>query len=221
MATVTDIRRCGPAFRRRCIVIDGDTWREVPAALLALLAIKAGDEVDVAGLSARAESVEPGLARERALRLLTACERSREGLRRRLIEDGFSPSVAQQTVEDLVRVGLVDDERFAHALARTLANARGAGRSKIARELRDAGIEDSIAAAALEGALDVEQEESAAARLAAAAAAKPGATVDKVAARLMRRGYRAPIALAAARVAVEAAGASDDPDPSAQDPWDG
>jgi regulatory protein len=206
LATVTDIRRCGPAMRRRTIVLDGDGWRDVPAGLLALLGRDVADEVDVPELTARIEAIEPGQARERAIRLITARERSHAGLVDRLVQDGFDVGVATATVEDLARIGLVDDERFAHALARTLARARGAGRSRIARELRQAGVSESLVEEALEAALDVDQECAAADLLAGRAATRAGATVDRVASRLVRRGYRAPVALAAARKAIEDAG---------------
>jgi regulatory protein len=220
VATVTDIRRCGPALRRRTIYLDGDSWRDVPAALLAIVAVEVSDEVDVEELGAALDAGEPGLARERAVRLITAKERSRAGLARRLVEDGFSREVSQSTVDDLARIGLVDDERFAGALARTLARARGAGRARIERELADAGVDDVVAAAALEEALDPDAEQESAARVAASAAARPGATVDKVAARLVRRGYRPAVALAAAREALEASTHTPDVGPLRADDGD-
>lgn len=212
MATITDIRSSGPARRRRLIVIDGDPWRETPSRLAALLGLSVGDEVDLCDLSERISTEEPRMARERAIRLLTARERSRSGLTSRLIEDGFSSEVARSIVDDMARTGLIDDERFAHALARTLANTRSAGRARIARELRDAGIEETVADAALEEALPPGDEIAAARRLASAAATRSGATVDKVAARLVRRGYRPALALAEAERAIGDADAAIDPD---------
>jgi regulatory protein len=215
VATVTDIRRSGPAFRRRTIVLDGDGWRDIPAGLLPLIALEVSDEVDVEELAERIAAAEPELARERAIRLITAKERSRAGLAGRLVDDGFSRSVADATADDLVRIGLVDDERFANALARTLSRARGAGRARIARELQDAGVAEDLASQALEDALDPEQEREAASRLARSATTRAGATVDRIAARLVRRGYRSAVALTAAREAVEARNGA-----SAEDPTD-
>ena len=211
MATVTDIRRSGPAFRRRTIVLDGEGWRDVPASLLAVLDLEVSAEVDADELAARIEAAEPKLARERAIRLITAKERSRAGLAGRLVQDGFSSQVSESTADDLLRIGLVDDERFANALARTLARVRGTGRERIARELRDAGVAEDVAVTALDGALDPEQEREAALHLARSAAARSGATVDRVAARLVRRGYRPAVALTAAREALEG---------SACEPWE-
>jgi regulatory protein len=217
MATITDIRRSGPAFRRRTVVLDGEAWRDLPSALASLLGLEVGTEVDAAELAGRIDSAEPGLARERAVRLITARERSRSGLVERLEQDGYSAAVAKATADDLVRIGLVDDERFAHALARTLANARGSGRARIARELSAAGIDDELAEAALVEALSPDDERGAARRLADASAKRQGATVDKVASRLVRRGYRSSVALSAAREAI-ASIASDSEDGDRCDP---
>lgn len=220
VSIITDVRRSGPGLRRRTIVIDGDPWRDVPAPVVAALGLSASDEVEREDLSSRIAEVEPSLARERALRLITARERSRAGLRDRLVEGGFSPEVAADTVADFARIGLVDDERFAHALARTLANARGVGRSGITRELRMAGIDGELADDALEEALGGDDEAAAAARIATVAAAKPGATVDRVTARLVRRGYRLPVALTAAREAIAAVGSRGTNDSDARGPFE-
>jgi regulatory protein len=218
--TITDIRRSGPQSRRRTVVVDGDPWRDVPAAVVSALSLAIADEVETDVLAARIDEAERPLARERALRLLTARERSQAQLLARLIEGGFSPGAAHSTVADLARVGLVDDIRFAHALARTLANARGVGRAGIARDLRAAGIGEDLAAAALDDALGDEDETAAARRIAALAAAKAGATVDRVAARLVRRGYRPPLALTVAREAMRAVADPDDTGPAGEFPVD-
>jgi regulatory protein len=228
MATLTDIRRSGPGFRRRTLVIDGDPWREIPAGVAAALELEVSDEVDRDELAIAIGAAEIPRAREKALRLLTARERSTESLRTRLVDEGFSSEVATETVAYYERIGLVDDERFAHSLVRTLANARGKGRSGIAHELKSAGIDEQLANEALDEELGVADELQAAHRLAAAAAARTGATVDKITAKLVRKGYRLPLALTAARGALEArdaargaaADAFDDASSAAQDPFD-
>jgi regulatory protein len=220
MATLTDIRRSGPGFRRRTLVIDGDPGREIPAGVAAALSLEVSDEVDRDELAAAIAEAEAPRAREKALRLLTARERSTEGLRKRLVEEGFSAEVAAETVAYYQRIGLVDDERFAHALVRTLANSRGKGRSGIAYELKSAGIGEELATEALDEELGVADELETARRLAASAATRTGATVDKITAKLVRKGYRLPLALTAAREAIEALGTADDATPSAPDPFD-
>lgn len=216
MATFSDIRIPRRGSKVRLIVLDGEPWRTTSADVVARLELEPGGEVDPGDLGARIARAEAPSARERAIRLLTYRERSAAGLRDRLMEDGYSEEAASAVVADLERIGLVDDERFAHALARTLTHARGLGRGRITRELARAGLSDDIASAALEQALPPDAEFDAARRLARIAAAKPDATRDRVANRLLRRGYRPDVALAAARAEFNEAisqGSSDAFDP--------
>lgn len=206
MSVLSDIRTSRRGSKLRQVFLDGEPWREASSEALAQAGLHVGDEVDAADVETRLAAVEPVAARERALRLLTYRERSVATLEARLIDDGYPPEVARAVVADLCRVGLVDDERFAHSLARTLTQARGLGRARVLRELAQAGIWEELALVAADEALPQEAEIEAAERLAARAAARSGATVDKVAARLLRRGYRPAVALAAARAALDAAG---------------
>jgi SOS response regulatory protein OraA/RecX len=80
-----------------------------------------------------------------------------------------------------------------------------------------AGIDEELASAALDETLGADAEREAARLMAAGAASRPGATVDKVASRLARRGYGLPLALAVAREVMEAQDGSD-PDPVDSDP---
>lgn len=211
MSRITDIRRSGPGFRRRTLVIDGDAWRDIPSAVANQLGFEVGDEVDLSEIEVRIDTAEVPRAREKAIALITARERSHAGLAERLVEDGYSRGVAESTASDLERIGLVDDERFAHAMARTLANARGKGRSGIARELKMAGISEEMVSEALDAALTPDDEYASARVLADSAARRSGATVDKVASKVARRGYRLPLALTVAREALEAHGRAQDP----------
>jgi len=199
MATISDIRTPRRGSKQRLIVLDDEPWRTTSADVVARLELEGGIEVEPDDLTGRIDETEPKCAREKAIRLLTYRERSAAGLRDRLMEDGYGEQAAGAVVADLERIGLVDDERFAHALARTMTQARGLGRGRITHELARAGIAEDIASAALEEALPPDAELDAARRLARSAAAKPGATRDKVASKLLRRGYRPAIALAAAR----------------------
>ncbi|HXF97125.1 MAG TPA: RecX family transcriptional regulator [Gaiellaceae bacterium] len=92
-------------------------------------------------------------AREAALRALARRDLSVHELERRLAERGFSEEERAETVEALVRTGLLDDARFAAARAQALA-ARGAGDALIRHDLAAAGVAPELveeALAALEG----------------------------------------------------------------------
>jgi regulatory protein len=203
---LTDIRSPLRGSRLRELMLDGEFWRATCSEAVTRLGLEGGDVVDPSALLAALAQVEPQCARERALRLLTFKERSASGLADRLVQDGYPVDVAFPVVKGLVQSGLVDDDRFARSLARTLLQVRGFGRARALRDLDSAGIAPDVATAAVDDALPLDVEAEAAARLAAKAADRAGASVDKVAGFLLRRGYRPAVALAAARDALESAG---------------
>lgn len=167
------------------------------------LGIRAGDEIDLAVVESQVVEIERRLARERSLRLLAYRERSEAEVTGRLLDDGYSDEIVEQTVAALVGSGLLDDRRFAHVLARSLVEIRGFGRLRALRELTAHGIEDSLASEALES-LAPESDESARALEAAARLVRSGDTTDRLAARLARRGFGMSHALRAARETVAA-----------------
>jgi regulatory protein len=98
--------------------------------------------------------------REEALALATRAlarrEHSAHGLRERLLRAGVSLSEADDALEELQRVGLLDDGRFAGERARVLAE-RGKGDVAIRFDLERAGVETTDIEAAL-AALEPESE---------------------------------------------------------------
>ncbi len=203
MPILTEIRVPRRGSRRRTLVLDGESWRDVPSEVVSEARLKADTEVDPTDLCARFSEIEPRCARDRGVRLLTYRERSVKELTDRLTEDGYLPEVVSATVTRLVDVGLVDDERFARSLARNLTQIRRLGRGRAARELAEHGIDPELAAEALDGALSLEDEGAAARTLARSLASRTGATRDKVASKLLRRGYAPRVALTAAREAMD------------------
>lgn len=212
MALISGIVAPRRGSRRRVLHADNQEWRSTSADVVKALSLREGHIEPVDDLSARIDAAEPRLARERAYRLLAYCDRTAQELRDRLDEDGYPPTVAAALVADLTRVGLVDDDRFAHATARTLATIRGFGRLRIVRELEARGVDPGLASAASAEALPAEDEEASALRLARALASRSGADVARVAARLARKGFAGPIALRAARQAVGERADGDAPD---------
>jgi regulatory protein len=198
VALLTDIRsRRGS--RRRQLYLDDQEWRAVSADVVRELGLRVGHIESLDDLSTHIDAAEPRLARDRALRLLTYRDRSVDDLSCRLSDDGYPSETATRVVGDLVRVGLVDDARFAASTARVLATIRGFGRLRILRELDAHGIDPEMAAAAVSEALPEELELESALRLARAMAARPGADVSRVAARLARKGFAVALSLRAAR----------------------
>jgi SOS response regulatory protein OraA/RecX len=86
----------------------------------------------------------------RALRALSARDRSRQALEDRLGAAGVAAPARAQALETLERVGLVDDDRLAVARARDLAD-RGYGDAAIGFDLERQGVGGEAAARALGG----------------------------------------------------------------------
>ncbi|HSC51767.1 MAG TPA: regulatory protein RecX [Gaiellaceae bacterium] len=87
-----------------------------------------------------------------ATRALARREHSAHGLRERLLRAGVAESEADEALEELQRVGLLDDGRFAAERAQVLAE-RGKGDAAIRFDLERAGLEAArieLALAALE-----------------------------------------------------------------------
>jgi regulatory protein len=95
-----------------------------------------------------------------AVRLLNYRFRAEEELRRKLREKEFASDVIEATIERLRRQGWIDDARFAVQYARALLRKRK-GRRRIAMELREFGVDDEVARAAIAEAGEEHPEEDA------------------------------------------------------------
>ncbi len=195
---VTDVKTHGRASHRRTVWVDGEPWRDMAVEALRECRITVGDTIDIVGPDERLREVEPRLARERALRLLMYRERSTHEIHSRLLDDGYPADVADPLVAWLVDTGLVDDTRFAENFARTLIRSRGYGRERALRELRTRGIDDGLARSSLDAAAPPDDEPERA-RLLARRLLRNGDTVQRLAARLARRGFAPGVSLDAAR----------------------
>ena len=88
-------------------------------------------------------------AEDVALRALRAADRSRSELDARLEQRGFAADDRRQALDDLERLGYVDDERTAEARAQRLAE-RGYGDVYIRADLERRGLPTEAALARLE-----------------------------------------------------------------------
>ena len=110
------------------------------------------------GESDRATQLE--VARTIALDLLTARQRSAHELRAGLLRRRTPPDVADEVVERLAGVGLVDDVAFAEALTTSRVTHSQRGRARIRQELREKGVDREVidqAAAELDADRDIAQ----------------------------------------------------------------
>ncbi len=211
MALVTDIKKRPAGTRRRVVVIEGDDWRATSADVIAEIGLRTGHDGPLDDLAAAIDEAEPALARAKALRLLNYRERSVAELVTRLAQDGYPDAVARSVARDLESSGLVDDERFAHALARQLLEIRGFGRRRALSDLAAKGVDEEIAVRAVDDLVTASDDVRRAEEMAVKLAPRLGGNVDRIASKLVRKGFPTGVALRAARDAVDAMEDLDDP----------
>ncbi len=89
-------------------------------------------------------------AREIALRRLTAAPKTRRVLTRDLLKRGVKFDVANDVVNRLAEVGLIDDAAFANAWVSSRHLGRGLARRALRSELRLQGVDDEVVSEAVE-----------------------------------------------------------------------
>ena len=108
--------------------------------------------------NADADEKELARARNAAYRVLTCRPRSSAEIEAKLRDKGFDEAVIHNTLSGLVRLGYLDDEKFARLWAESRVRLRAFGRRRIDRELREKGIDPSIVREALDGVFTVDRE---------------------------------------------------------------
>ena len=83
---------------------------------------------------------ELGKAKGIALRALAYRDRSKQEIRDKLGQKGISTPVIENVVRLFSEYGYLDDQTFAHRLARTLLETKNWGFSRIGVALRDRGL---------------------------------------------------------------------------------
>jgi SOS response regulatory protein OraA/RecX len=162
------------------VELDGRAWRTLPADVVVRAGLARGCELD----RPRARVVRRELRRSEALARAARALRRRDlperALDARLERAGYRGEEREAALGTLVRAGLVDDARYAHTRAASLAE-RGRGDAAIAWELERQGVASELVESALAG-LVPERER------AVALVARHGAT-PATARLLARRGF--------------------------------
>ncbi|SDP12101.1 regulatory protein [Nakamurella panacisegetis] len=151
----------------------------------------------VGGSAAVGEQVTA--ARAICLRLLAVAPRPRAGLAQAMKRKEVPEDVAQDVLDWLTQVGLVDDVAYAHSFVRTKHRDRALSSAALRTELRRLGVDDESMADAVE-TVDQQAERTRAAeliakRVDAAMAVGPLAAKRRLLGLLARRGYPADIAI--------------------------
>lgn len=152
------------------------------------------------------------VARNLCLRALTGAPKTRQQLADLLADRGVPDDAAETVLDRLGEVGLIDDAAFAQAWVSSRQSGRGLARRALKAELRAKGVDDEVAATAVE-AVDDDDERETARRL--VERKLPGMLrLDRATAtrRLMgmlaRKGYGGGLAAGVVRDALDDAGAA-------------
>ncbi|MCE5343646.1 MAG: recombination regulator RecX [Eubacteriales bacterium] len=147
-------------------------------------------------------------ALNRAVKLLAIRERSHAEIERRLINAGYLPDTVEMTLYKLEKESLLDDDAFAHAWAKA-RSAKRLGKARILQELRQKGVDNAIAQAAVAD-LDDDAQAEAAVVLASKLLKRnesqtPDVVMRRAVAAMLRRGYTYGEASRALQTALEPA----------------
>ena len=175
----------------------------IPSAMLEEIPLAAGRSADPEGVMAFAEQKAPAYCMRQVIEWQSRRDHAAAEMKRRLTMMGYPASVADETLRQLEKSGIVSDLRCCESLVRR--KKRGRGREALMMEMRARGVDGETARAALEEELDPEEEARSAFRLAQALLAR-GKAPERVFQALRRRGYaRADALRALDRARVEAA----------------
>jgi regulatory protein len=149
------------------------------------------------------------VARAIVLRQLALGPRSRAQLEQKLRQRGCADDIAEQVLDRMAEVGLVDDEAYAELLVRAKQSTKGLARRALAHELRKQGIEAEVADEALAQVGQADEREKAEQLVAKKLRSMHGLDADvqarRLAGMLARKGYSVEVAWPVIREAIDRA----------------
>ncbi len=186
--------------RRRSTGSSWGTRRRAPSA----------DEAD----SAREEMADPeSVARNLCLRALTGAPKTRQQLADLLADRDVPDDAAETVLDRLSEVGLIDDEAFAQAWVSSRQAGRGLARRALKAELRAKGVDDDVAATAVEAVDDDDERETARRlverKLPSMRRLDRATATRRLMGMLARKGYSGGLAAGVVREALDDDGADD------------
>ena len=176
---------------RVSVFVDGAFRLGLAAEVVAAAGLRVGDELAEARLAELEGRDRSWQAREAALRLLAVRPRSAAELARRLRMKGYGPEVAEEVIGRLRELGMIDDAAFAGMLARDRVRLRPQGARRLASELRQKGVDEETARAAIRETLEGEETDERALARRAAEKWRPRAGEEPERARRRLHGYLA------------------------------
>lgn len=198
--------------RRRSIVGDGPSrvprlssaFKEAPLATDAADA----DDADAAADRIKATDDTYGHAQEVLLRKLRGRQLSVSEARSVLRENGVGRESVEQTLEEFMHRGYLNDRTLAQVLVTAGLERKGQGRTALSRVLYQRGIAREIIAEVLDHVPDDDAEralEYARCKAPSMSRLDPDTALRRLVGQLARRGYGGPVATNAARTALREA----------------
>jgi regulatory protein len=140
------------------------------------------------------EQKELTRAKNTTYRSLAIRPRSRAEIENKLRDKAFPALVIETVMEHLLRLGYIDDRKFAAQWAASRARLRGYGRRRIEQELRQKGVNRETIQEALNEAVPLEDERETARKIAekkhrTMKSAEPEARKRRLAGFLERKGF--------------------------------
>lgn len=150
MPTITKITEQKRRPNRRNIHLDGHFAFGCNVTVVARFRLREG----LALTDQQVQDIQLGEVRQEcfdhAMRLLSMRLHSRKELATKLMRREYGPTVIDTVLEDLVRLGYVNDERFARTKALSAAEHRKQGRRRAYLELLKSGVGGDVARDALD-----------------------------------------------------------------------
>jgi regulatory protein len=145
MPTITKIAEQKRSPNRRSVYIDGDFAFGVNLNVVAKFRLREGMTLS----AEQVDEIQRGEVRQEcldhALRLLGQRLHSRTELKKKLARREYGDAVIEQVLDNLVRLGYVDDERFAKTMALSLAQHKRVGARRAVMELVRVGVAHELA----------------------------------------------------------------------------
>jgi regulatory protein len=194
MPTVTRISEQKRRQNRRNVYLDGVFAFGCNVNVVAKFRLREGMTLSVD----QVRQIELGEVRQecfdRAMAALGSRLHSRAELHRKLMRREYGETVVNAVLDDLVRLGYVDDERFARTKALSAAQHKHHGRRRAMIELRKSGVGASVAERALDDVYSTHDSTAVARTLAEKHAARlkklePAVARRRLVGMLQRRGF--------------------------------
>jgi len=147
---IESVTRLGDRADKYSALFEDGTTLKVTPAQIADFDVYSGRELSGEEYAQLREGLEFSSAKARALRILGSRSLSASDMENRLKRKGESEEAAQQAVEWLENIGVINDEEYAAAIVRHYA-ANGYGKARIRNELFKRGIARDMWDEALSG----------------------------------------------------------------------